>query len=102
QRTLQISEAAAHRRVWRDREPHLASPERPQAPVVPVISSAKAEVAPRHNWAAAAAGEASHVVVGGAIDAAVDTAKGSMKGPVESYVDSAANGSLIAAARAVV
>lgn len=63
QRTLQISEAAAHRRVWRDREPHLASPQRPQAPVVPVISSAKSEV-PRHSWAAAAAGEASHVVVG--------------------------------------
>ncbi|EUA40769.1 putative cation-transporter ATPase I [Mycobacterium avium subsp. avium 2285 (R)] len=31
QRTLQISEAAAHRRVWRDREPQLASPDRPQA-----------------------------------------------------------------------
>lgn len=26
QRSLQISEAAAHRRVWRDREPQLASP----------------------------------------------------------------------------
>lgn len=63
QRTLQVSEAAARRRVWRDREPHLASPQRPQAPVVPVISSAKSEV-PRHSWAAAAAGEASHVVVG--------------------------------------
>jgi cation-transporting ATPase I len=99
QRGLQLSEAAAHRRVWRDREPALASPKRPQAPVVPVISSAgvKSHV-PRHNWAAAAAGEASHVVVGGSIDAAIDTAKGSMKGPVESYVDSAANGSLIAAA----
>jgi cation-transporting P-type ATPase I len=103
QRTLQISEAAAHRRVWRDREPQLASPERPQAPVVPVISSAGAKSqAPRHSWAAAAAGEASHVVVGGSIDAAIDTAKGSMKGPVESYVDSAANGSLIAAASALV
>ncbi|MBZ4574274.1 cation-translocating P-type ATPase [Mycobacterium avium] len=98
QRTLQISEAAAHRRVWRDREPQLASPDRPQAPVVPVISSAKSEV-PRHSWAAAAAGEASHVVVGGTIDAAMDKAKGSMAGPVESYVDSAANGSLIAAVR---
>ena len=31
----------------------------------------------------------------------IDTAKGSMKGPVESYVDSAANGSLIAAASAL-
>ncbi|MEB3980687.1 cation-translocating P-type ATPase [Mycobacterium sp. 663a-19] len=103
QRTLQISEATAHRRVWRDREPHLASPERPQAPVVPVISSAGAKSqAPRHSWAAAAAGEASHVVVGGSIDAAIDTAKGSMAGPVESYVDSAANGSLIAAASALV
>ncbi len=102
QRGLQLSEATAHRRVWRDREPALASPKRPQAPVVPVISSAGAKsYAPRHNWAAAAAGEASHVVVGGSIDAAIDTAKGSMKGPVESYVDSAANGSLIAAASAL-
>jgi cation-transporting ATPase I len=103
QRTLQITEAAAHRRVWREREPHLASPERPQAPVVPVISSAGANSqVPRHSWAAAAAGEASHVVVGGAIDAAMDTEKGSMAGPVEAYVESAANGSLIAAASALV
>src|SRR6201987_1565184 len=103
QRTLQISEATAHRRVWRDREPQLASPERPQAPVVPVISSAGAtSQVPRHSWAAAAAGEASHVVVGGSIDAAIDTEKGSMAGPVESYVDSAANGSLIAAVSALV
>ncbi len=103
QRTLQISEAAAHRRVWRDREPHLASPERPQAPVVPVISSAGAKTQElRHSWAAAAAGEASHVVVSGAIDVAIDAEKGSMAGPVESYVDSAANGSLIAAASALV
>ncbi|HET9889937.1 MAG TPA: cation-translocating P-type ATPase [Mycobacterium sp.] len=101
QRTLQISEATAHRRVWRDREAQLASPERPQAPVVPVISSAKSEV-PRHSWAAAAAGEASHVVVGGSIDVAIDAGKGSMAGPVESYVDSAANGALIAAASALV
>lgn len=64
QRSLQISEAAAHRRVWRDREPALASPRRPQAPVVPIISSAGAKSQePRHSWAAAAAGEASHVVV---------------------------------------
>ncbi|GBG37799.1 cation-translocating P-type ATPase [Mycobacterium montefiorense] len=103
QRTLQITEAAAHRRVWREREPQLASPERPQAPVVPVISSAGAHSqVPRHSWAAAAAGEASHVVVGGAIDAAMDTEKGSMAGPVEAYVNSAANGSLIAAASALV
>jgi cation-transporting P-type ATPase I len=102
QRTLQLSEAAAHRKVWRDREPQLASPQRPQAPVVPVISSAGVKShAPRHNWAAAAAGDEAHVVVGGAIDAAIDTAKGSMKGPVESYADSAANGSLIAAASAL-
>jgi len=103
QRILQISEADAHRRRWRDREPQLASPERPQAPVVPIISSAGASsVVPRHNWAAAAAGEASHVVVDGAIDAAIDTEKGSMAGPVEDYVNQAANGSLIAAASALV
>ena len=103
QRSLQLSEATAHRRVWRDREPQLASPKRPQAPVVPVISSTGAKSqAPRHSWAAAAAGEASHVVVGGSIDAAIDTEKGSMKGPVESYVDTAANGSLIAAVSALV
>jgi cation-transporting ATPase I len=102
QRSLQISEAAAHRQRWREREPELASPKRPQAPVVPVISSAGAKSqAPRHNWAAAAAGEASHVMVGGAIDAAIDTAKGSMAGPVEEYADQAANASLIAAATAL-
>ena len=102
QRTLQISEAAAHRRVWRDREPQLASPQRPQAPVVPIISSAGEKTQePRHNWAAMAAGEASHVVVGGAIDSAIDTGKGSMAGPVENYVNSAANGSLIAAVSAL-
>src|SRR5271156_1747373 len=103
ERVLQISEAEAHRRRWRDREPQLASPNRPQAPVVPVISSAGAKTqAPRHNWAAAAAGEASHVVVDGSIDAAIDTAKGLKGGPVEDYVDQAANGSLIAAASALV
>ncbi|MBW0014397.1 HAD-IC family P-type ATPase, partial [Mycobacterium sp.] len=103
QRTLQISEAAAHRRVWREREPQLATPNRPQAPVVPVISSAgRQSQEPRHSWAAAAAGEVSHVVVGGSIDAAIDTAKGSMAGPVEEYVNQAANGSLIAAASALV
>ena len=103
QRSLQISEASAHRQRWREREPELASPKRPQAPVVPVISSAGPKSqAPRHNWAAAAAGDVSHVVVGGAIDAAIDTAKGSMAGPVEEYVDQAANASLIAAAGALV
>ena len=103
ERVLQISEADAHRRRWRDREPELASPNRPQAPVVPVISSAGAKSqTSRHNWAAAAAGEASHVVVDGAIDAAIDTEKGSMAGPVEDYVEQAANGSLIAAASALV
>lgn len=102
QRSLQISEAAAHRQRWREREPELASPKRPQAPVVPVISSAGAKSqAPRHNWAATAAGEASHVMVGGAIDAAIDTAKGSMAGPVEEYAAQAANASLIAAATAL-
>ncbi|MBV8291920.1 MAG: cation-translocating P-type ATPase, partial [Mycobacterium sp.] len=35
QRVLEISEADAYRRRWRDREPELASPSRPQAPVVP-------------------------------------------------------------------
>ncbi|QUR65861.1 cation-translocating P-type ATPase [Mycobacterium spongiae] len=103
QRSLQISEASAHRRVWREREPQLASPTRPQAPVVPVISSAGAKSQePRHSWAAAAAGEASHVVVGGAVDAAIDTEKGSIAGPVERYADSAANGVLVAAASALV
>ncbi len=102
QRSLQVSEAAAHRQRWREREPELASPKRPQAPVVPVISSAgpKAQT-PRHNSAAASAGEVSHVVVGGAIDAAIDTAKGSMAGPVEEYAEQAANASLVAAAGAL-
>src|ERR1700742_2957086 len=89
ERVLTISEAEAHRRRWRDREPQLASPTRPQAPVVPVISSAgvaKVQAA-QHNWAAAAAGEASHVMVDGSIDAAIDSEKGSMAGPVEEYVD---------------
>jgi cation-transporting P-type ATPase I len=103
ERVLQISEADAHRRRWRDREPELASPTRPQAPVVPVISSTGVKSqASRHHWAAAAAGEASHVVVDGAIDAAIDTDKGSMAGPIEEYTDQAANGSLIAAASALV
>ncbi|WP_343710451.1 cation-translocating P-type ATPase [Mycobacterium sp.] len=102
QRALQMSEAAAHRQRWRRREPQLASPQRPQAPVVPVISSAGADSqTPRHGWAGAAAGEASHVVVDAAIDAAIDTAKGSMAGPVEDYAEQAANGSLVAAAGAL-
>jgi cation-transporting ATPase I len=93
QRGLQLSEASAHREVWRQRERELATPKRPQAPVVPVISSAGAK--------AAAAGEASHVVVDGAVDAAIDTAKGATAGPVEEYVDQAANGALVAAAGAL-
>ncbi|HVR00236.1 MAG TPA: cation-translocating P-type ATPase, partial [Mycobacterium sp.] len=93
QRGLQLSEVAAHREVWRQRERELASPQRPQAPVVPVISSAGAK--------AAAAGEASHVVVDGAVDAAIDTAKGATAGPVEEYTDQAANGALVAAAGAL-
>ncbi|GBE63898.1 haloacid dehalogenase [Mycobacterium sp. MFM001] len=102
QRALQISEAVAHRDRWRHREPELASPNRPQAPVVPVISSAgPGSHTPRHSWAAADAGEASHVVVDGAIDAAIDTEKGSMAGPVEEYSAQAANGSLVAAAGAL-
>ncbi|MDD4868224.1 MAG: cation-translocating P-type ATPase, partial [Mycobacterium sp.] len=102
QRSLQVSEAAAHRQRWREREPQLASPNRPQAPVVPVLSSAgPGSQRRRHTWAAADAGEASHVVVGGAVDAAIDTAKGSMAGPVEEYADQAANASLLAAAGAL-
>jgi len=102
QRSLQATEAAAHRQRWREREPDLASPTRPQAPVVPVISSAGARAhEPRHNWAAAAAGEASHVVVGGTVDAAIDSAKGSMAGPVEEYSDQSATASLVAAAGAL-
>jgi cation-transporting ATPase I len=102
QRGLQISEAAAHRHRWRRREPALASPSRPQAPVVPILSSAgPGSQVSRHSWAGAAAGEASHVVVDGAIDSAIDTAKGSMAGPVENYADQAANGSLVAAAGAL-
>ena len=49
QRGLEISEAAAYRQRWRSREPELASPNRPQAPVVPVISSAASSQAPRHD-----------------------------------------------------
>jgi cation-transporting ATPase I len=102
QRGLQISEAAAHRHRWRRREPALASPSRPQAPVVPILSSAgPGSQLSRHSWAGAAAGEASHVVVDGAIDSAIDTAKGSMAGPVENYANQAANGSLVAAAGAL-
>jgi len=102
QRSLQATEAAAHRQRWREREPELASPARPQAPVVPVISSAGSGAhEPRHNWAAAAAGEASHVVVGGTVDAAIDSAKGSMAGPLEEYSDQSATASLVAAAGAL-
>ena len=83
QRSLQLSEATAHRRVWRDREP-AAGLARSGRKLRWSRSSPRRRPkshAPRHNWAAAAAGEASHVVVGGAIDAAIDTAKGSMNGP---------------------
>ncbi|TSE01498.1 cation-translocating P-type ATPase [Skermania sp. ID1734] len=100
QRGLQIAEAAAQRRTWRQREPDLASSDRPQAAVVPVISSAGAEQ-PRHGWAVTAAGEVSHVVVDGAIDVAVDSAKGAAGGAIEDYADQAANGSLLAAAGAL-
>jgi cation-transporting ATPase I len=96
QRGFQISEAAAHRRTWGQREPEMASPQRPQAPVVPVISSNGA--GPQASSYAQPDGEASHLVVDGAIDAAIDTAKGAMPGPVEQYLDQAANGSLVAAA----
>ena len=101
QRGLEVTEAAAHRQRWRSREPELASPNRPQAPVVPVISSTNGSQAPRHDSLVAAAGEASHVVVDGAIDGAIDTAKGAWAGPVEEYVGQAANGVLIAAAGAL-
>ncbi len=95
QRGLQVSEATAHRRRWADREPQLASSRRPQAPVIPVISSA------RTGAQASGSDEASHVVVDGVVDSAIDTAKESMSGPVESYADQAANGSLVAAAGAL-
>src|SRR5579884_231217 len=96
QRGFQISEAAAHRRTWGQREPEMASPQRPQAPVVPVISSNG--TSPQASSFPQPDGEASHIVVDGAIDAAIDTAKGAMPGPVEQYLDQAANGSLVAAA----
>ncbi len=95
QRGVQVSEALAHRRTWRRREPELASPLRPQAPIVPVISSAGKDLqTPRHGWTAAAVGELSHV----AVDAAIDSAKGAVSGVVEQYANQAANGSLVAAA----
>lgn len=95
-RGFQISEAAAHRRTWGQREPEMASPQRPQAPVVPVISSIGA--GPQPSGSPQPDGEPSHVVVDGAVDAAIDTAKGAMPGPVEQYLEQAANGSLVAAA----
>jgi len=96
QRGFQIAEAAAHRRTWGQREPEMASPRRPQAPVVPVISSNGA--GPQASGSPQAESEPSHVVVDGAVDAAIDTAKGAMPGPVEQYLGQAANGSLVAAA----
>ncbi|AYF78112.1 cation-translocating P-type ATPase [Nocardia yunnanensis] len=98
QRGLQVSEAAAHRATWREREPELASPVRPQTPVVPVVSAVGADLQDaQHNWAVATVGELSHV----AVDAAIDSAKDEITGLVEDYAAQAANGSLIAAAGAL-
>lgn len=100
QRFLQISEASAHRQRWREREPDLASPDRPQTPVVPVISSAGMSAGtPARDEAAP--DESSSITVSGAIDAAVDAEKGSMEGPVEIYASQAANGALVAGASAL-
>ncbi|WP_051187884.1 cation-translocating P-type ATPase [Nocardia tenerifensis] len=100
QRMAQVSEAIENRRIWAAREPNLARRDRPQAPIVPVNSTARDK--PRHSWAAAAAGEVSHVVVDAAVDAAVDTGKGAAGGVVEDYVEQSANGALVAAAGALV
>ncbi|MDG3010401.1 cation-translocating P-type ATPase [Rhodococcus sp. D2-41] len=103
QRVAQISEARAHRHTWAGRERDLASAARPQAPVVPITSSAIEDLdEPRHSWAAAAAGEISHVVVDAAVDVAVDSAKGASGGVVEEYTEQAASGSLLAAAGALI
>ncbi|MEU7629577.1 cation-translocating P-type ATPase [Nocardia sp. NPDC049220] len=102
QRVAQVSEALAHRRTWALREPVLAVPTRPQAPMAPIRSSVVSDAdAPRHSWATAAAGEISHVVVDAAVDVAVDAAKAAVGGMVEDYADQAANGSLVAAAGAL-
>ncbi|MGI8848500.1 MAG: HAD-IC family P-type ATPase [Candidatus Dormibacteria bacterium] len=102
-RAGQISEARASRRAWARREPDLASPSRPQGPVVAARRGAGGTPRPRRGWAAAAAaaGEASHVVVDAAVDMAVDMAKGATPGPVEAYMEQAAGGSLVAAVGAL-
>ncbi|MFI7664469.1 HAD-IC family P-type ATPase [Nocardia sp. NPDC049526] len=103
QRVAQVAEAVEHRRIWAAWEPDLARPSRPQAPAVTVKSSAHAERdEPRHSWAAAAAGDVSHVVVDAAVDTALDTAKGATAGVVEDYVEQSASGALVAAAGALV
>lgn len=95
QRSLQVSEAMAHRTTWREREPGLAAPIRPQTPIIPVLSAAGTDAqGAQHSWTAAAIGELSHV----AVDAAIDSAKDSAEGLVEAYAAQAANGSLVAAA----
>ncbi|MGF6885211.1 cation-transporting ATPase I [Nocardia sp. GAS34] len=101
QRTGQISEALAHRQTWRTREPGLADAERPQCPAMAVISAAQDSAGPRHSWAVAAAGEASHVVVDSSVDVSVDAAASAVVGVVEDYADQSANGSLVAAAGAL-
>ncbi|WP_083884487.1 cation-translocating P-type ATPase [Nocardia higoensis] len=99
QRTAQLSEALAHRQTWREREPELAAATRPQCPAMSVIPVASQDSGgPRHEWAPAAAGEVSHVVVDSAVDVSIDCAGSKMAGVVEDYADQAANGSLVAAA----
>ncbi|WP_309226810.1 MULTISPECIES: cation-translocating P-type ATPase [unclassified Mycolicibacterium] len=100
QRAAQIAEALAYRDTWTAREPVLASPSRPQIPVVAVQSSA-GSAPPRHRWAAAAAGETSHVMVDAAVDIAVSQAAGGGDA-VEDYAEQSANGSLVAAAGALI
>ena len=102
QRSLQLSEATAHRRVWRDREPaaglaksaasaggphHLVDGNRRRRGTT---GQPRPRVRPRTSWSADPSTPQS------------TPRKGPMKGPVESYVDPAANGSLIAAASALV
>jgi len=99
QRTAQLSEALAHRQTWREREPELATATRPQCPAMAVISvAAQDSGGPRHGWAAAAAGDVSHVVVDSILDVSIDCAGSTIAGVVEDYADQAANGSLVAAA----
>lgn len=99
QRTAQLSEALAHRQTWREREPELAAATRPQCPATAVISVVSQDSGgPRHYWAAAAAGEVSHVMVDSTVDVSIDSAGAAMTGLVEDYANQAANGSLVAAA----